>query len=524
MKRVVEFLVLILVFGIVSCSRSSLRDEETIVLTLSQEPQTLNPVSSLDLYSSIVIGFVYDPLFEVDKNLNFVPKIVKEYQVSPDLKVFRFRLREDARWQDGKPITSDDIIYTFSMITNPISRAFNKVAQYKDVEYVKKIDDLTFEVKYKNPYAPALESWSMTPIPKHIFESEDFQNSKYNSFPVGSGPYYVKKSVPGQYIILEKITNYWDKNKEPKIKRIVFKIIKDPTVEFNALKVGDTDLAGIRPIDWIKQAQEEWFKSKFNTYKYYTLNISQIALNLNDKILSNKLIRKALAYAINKEEIKKNVYFDLAEPLTGPFPPNSWAFDPTVRDYEFSLDKSRELLDKAGWKDSDGDGIRDKDDKKLSLELIIPQGSETGIKVGEILKETFKNIGVELNIRVMEWSMVTKTIDSRTFQMVMFGWSLSIDPDPYDIWHSSQTNGGINYVGYANPEVDRLCEMGRKIFSRDERKKIYSKVHRIIADDLPYLFLFSRASLVGASKRVEGIDPSTAGIYWNFNKWTLSKP
>ncbi|MFN4244825.1 MAG: peptide-binding protein [Brevinematia bacterium] len=524
MKRIFAVILILTSVLISFCSRSNLRDEETIVITLPQEAQTLNPVSSLDLYSSIVISFVYDSLFEVDKNLEFVPKIVEKYTVSSDSKVFRFKIKSNAKWQDGTPITSDDIIYTYSMITNPISRAFNKIAQYKDVEYVKKIDTLTFEVKYKQPYAPALESWAMTPIPKHIFEKEDFQNTRYNLFPVGSGPYYVKKITPGQYIILEKTTNYWDKEKDPKIKRIIFKIIKDPTVEFNALKVGETDLSGIRPIDWVNQAQQDWFKSKFNTFKYYTLNISQIALNLKDPILSDKLVRKALAYSIDKEKIKKSVYFDLAEPLSGPFPPNSWAFNPNVKDYEFSLEKASELLDKAGWKDIDGDKIREKDNQKLSFELIIPQGSETGIKIGEILKETLKNIGIELNIRIMEWSMVTKTIDSRKFQMVMFGWSLSIDPDPYDIWHSSQTNNGINYVGYANKEVDKLCEMGRKIFDKNERRKIYQKVHEIISEDLPYLFLFSRASLVGASKRVNGIDPSTAGIYWNFNTWTLEKP
>lgn len=495
-----------------------------MVLTLSQEPQTLNPVSSLDLYSSIVIGFVYDPLFEVDKNLNFVPKIVESYYVSSDSTLFRFRLKKNARWHDGMPITADDIVYTFSMITNPVSRAFNKVAQYRDVEYVRKVDEYTFEVKYRQPYAPALESWSMIPIPKHIFEKEDFQNTRYNTYPIGSGPYYVKKVVSGQYIVLERVTNYWDKEKEPKIKRVVFRIIKDPTVEFSSLKVGETDLSSIRPIDWVNQACQPWFQEKFNTYKYYTLNISQIAFNLRDSILSNRLVRKALAHAMDKGEIKRSVYFDLAEPISGPFPPNSWAFDPGVRDYDFSLEKASELLDKAGWKDTDGDGIRDKEGRKLSLELIIPQGSEIGIKIGEIFKETLRKVGVELNIRVMEWSMVTKTIDSRTFQMVMFGWSLSIDPDPYDIWHSSQTNGGINYVGYSNPEVDRLCELGRKVFNRSRRKEIYAKVQRIIADDLPYLFLFSRPSLVGASKRVKGIDPSTAGIYWNFHMWSLEKP
>jgi len=519
------FLFGVLLLSFFGCSRgSSSRDENTIVLTLSQEPQTLNPVSSLDVYSSTVISFIYDSLFEVNKNLDIVPKIVDSFEVSENSTLFRFKLKTNVYWHDGVNLTADDIVYTYSMITNPISKAFNKVAQYKNVLYVKKIDKYTFEVRYKEPYAPALESWSMTPIPKHIFEKEDFQNSTYNRYPIGCGPYKVSKIVEGQYIILEKVTNYWDKANEPKISKIIFKVIKDPTVEFNALRVGETDLAGIRPVDWIKRINEKWFKDKFNAYKYYILNISQIALNLKDNILSDKRVRKALAYSLNKKQILESVYYGLAESISGPFPPNSWAFNPNVKDYEFDLAKASKILDDADWKDVDGDGIREKGDKKLKLELIIPQGSDVGVKIGEIFKEDLKKIGVDLEIRVLDWSLVTKKIDDKSFQMVMFGWSLSIDPDPYDIWHSSQITNGINYVSYYNPVVDKLCEEGRKVFDKERRKKIYYEVHKIITDDVPYLFLFSRASLVGASKRIKGIDPSSAGIYYNFKDWQLELP
>ena len=525
--RKVFYVVLLLfsVFVVFSCSRgSSLRNEETIVLTLSQEPQTLNPVSSLDVYSSIVISFVYDSLFDVNEKLELVPKIVDSFEVYQNSTLFRFKLKTNVYWHDGVNLTADDIIYTYSMITNPISRAFNKVAQYKNVLYVKKIDKYTFEVKYREPYAPALESWAMTPIPKHIFEKEDFQNSQYNRYPIGSGPYRVSKIVEGQYIVLEKVTNYWDKKNEPKISKIVFRIIKDPTVEFNALRIGETDLAGIRPVDWVNKVNEPWFRNKFNAFAYYTLNISQIALNLRDGILSDKRVRKALAHSLNKKQILESIYYNLAEPLTGPFPPNSWAFNPEVKDYEFDLMKASKLLDSADWKDIDGDGVREKNGKKLKLELIIPQGSETGVKIGEIFKEDLKKVGVDLEIRVLDWSLVTKKIDDRSFQMVMFGWSLSIDPDPYDIWHSSQITNGINYSSYSNPIVDKLCEEGRRVFDREKRQRIYFEVHKIIADDLPYLFLFSRASLVGVSKRVEGVNPSVAGIYYNLNDWRLETP
>jgi len=188
------------------------------------------------------------------------------------------------------------------------------------------------------------------------------------------------------------------------------------------------------------------------------------------------------------------------------------------------LMKASKLLDSADWKDVDGDGVREKNGKKLKLELIIPQGSETGVKIGEIFKEDLKKVGVDLEIRVLDWSLVTKKIDDRSFQMVMFGWSLSIDPDPYDIWHSSQITNGINYSSYSNPIVDKLCEEGRRVFDREKRQRIYFEVHKIIADDLPYLFLFSRASLVGVSKRVEGVNPSVAGIYYNFKDWWLEAP
>ncbi len=525
MRKVILFILLIISISITFtyCAKKNVKDPETIVLVLPNEPQTLNPVSSLDLYSSRVIGFIYDSLMNVDKDLNFIPKIIDSYSVSKDSKIFTFKIKTNVYWHDGTQLTAEDIVYTYSMITNPISKAFNKVAQYENVENVKLIDKFTFQVRYKKPYSPAIESWALTPIPKHIFEKEDFQNSSYNRNPVGCGPYRLVKWIPGQYLVLEKVTNYWDKENEPKIKRIIFRIINEPSVEFNALKTKQVDIASIRPIDWINQATKEDFREKFNTYEYYTLNISQIALNLKDEILSDISVRKAIAHALNKKAILENVFYNLALPLTGPFPPNSWAFNPGVKDYEFELSKSKELLSKAGWKDTDNDGILDKNGKKLEIELLVSQGSETGIKIAEILKSDLEKIGVVLKIRVLDWSAVSKKIDSKDFQAVMFGWSLSIDPDPYDIWHSSQINKGINFVSYSNATVDKLCEMGREIFDKNQRKKIYAQIHQIIRDELPYIFLFSRASTIGSDKRIKGIDPSTAGIFHNFEKWSIEK-
>jgi peptide/nickel transport system substrate-binding protein len=210
---------------------------------------------------------------------------------------------------------------------------------------------------------------------------------------------------------------------------------------------------------------------------------------------------------------------------TGPFPPQSWAYDTTVKDYVHDPDRAKALLAELGWKDTNGDGFLDKDGKVLEFTILSNQGNKMRELTAEIIQAQLKRIGIKVNVRIIEWSaLVHQFIDKRNFEAIIMGWSLSRDPDQFVIWNSEQTREGqYNFVSYKNPDVDRLFEEGRRTFDQKQREDIYHQVHRIMADDLPYIFLYYPESLVVVHKRFRGPEVTAAGLGWNFHKWYVPK-
>jgi peptide/nickel transport system substrate-binding protein len=232
-------------------------------------------------------------------------------------------------------------------------------------------------------------------------------------------------------------------------------------------------------------------------------------------------MRQALAAGINKQELIDGVLLGMGKPATGPFPPQSWAYDPSVTDIPYDPASARAALEHLGWKDTDGDGYRERNGQKLAFTIMTNQGNKMRALSAEIIQAQLKKIGVQVHIRIIEWSaFVHQFIDQRNFEAVLLGWSLSRDPDQYAIWDSHQTGEGqYNFVSYRNEEVDRLLTAGRTTFNQPERQRIYHRIHRILADDLPYLFLYYPEALPVIHKRFRGPEVAAARIGWNFDQW-----
>ena len=245
---------------------------------------------------------------------------------------------------------------------------------------------------------------------------------------------------------------------------------------------------------------------------------------LNDKFKDIR-VRKALNLAVDKQEIINIILLGQGRISTGPFVPEMWSYNPDVEPAPFDPRKARSLLQEAGWSDSDGDGILDKGGKLFEFTIVTNQGNDQRIKTAEIIQKRLGEIGVRVKIKVVEWSVfLTRSIDKRDFEAIIMGWSLPREPDLYDIWHSSKSREGeFNFVGYANPEVDRLMTEARKIFDQQTRKSYYQRVHRLIYDDQPYMFLYVPDSLSVLHSRFRGIEPAPAGIGYNFIDWWVPK-
>lgn len=222
---------------------------------------------------------------------------------------------------------------------------------------------------------------------------------------------------------------------------------------------------------------------------------------------------------------------------TGPFPNHLWYANPSVKAIPFDPQKARHLLAEAGWKDTNGDGILDRDGKPFRFTLITNSGNETRRDVGVLVQRQLREIGIDVTFELYEWSVFLKNfINARHFDACILGWGLSVDPDAYEIWHSSQIEKGFNFISYRNPEVDRLWEEGRREYDLEKRKKTYWQIHELIAEDQPYTFLYVPLGISALQKKfallekdatekeiLREIRMEKAGLMYDLIKWTVPK-
>jgi len=486
-----------------------------LIYNLGSEPDTLNRLTATDVYENRINGFIFDSLIERDnENLEFKPKLATKWEISDDKLTYTFYLRDDVKWHDGKPFTADDVVYTFERIMDPKVDTPHLRVYYSDIKKVEKLADNAVRFTYSIPYFKALEFVGGIPIvPKHIYDDgKDFNNHPANRAPIGTGPYKFKEWKTGQRIILEANPDYWDKSKPPYLKSIQFKIITDEEAAFQALKKGDLDIGSLTPSRWVKQANTPEFNEKFAKHDYYTPGYRYIGWNLRRPYFQDKRVRQALTRLVNRQAVVEKLEYGFGKLTTGPF----WIFG-----YEYNKDlpvipydpaAAKKLLDEAGWVDSDGDGIRDKDGVKFEFTFLIPSGAEFYKNLASIMKKDFEAAGIAMNLRVMEWAAFVNQINSRDYDATSLGWSFGLDEDPYQLWHSSQVEKGSNSVGFKNAEADQIMEKARQVFDKEERTKLYHRFHEIVYDEQPYTFLYSGPALVARDKRFQNVKVYPMGL------------
>ena len=483
------------------------------------EPSILIPMLAGDSASHDVAGLIFNGLIKYDTDLSIIGDLAESWNISPDGLVITFRLKKGVKWTDGVEFTADDVMFGYKTIINEKTPTPYK-EDYLQVKKAEVLDRYTFRITYEKPFAPALSSWgNLVVLPKHLLEGKDITKSELTRKPVGLGMYKLNKWTSGQEVILDSNKNYFEGR--PYIDRYVYKIIPDPATMFLELQKGGIDMMGLTPIQYTKQTDSNLFKQNFQKFRYPVFSYTYMGFNLTKTWFKDKRVRQAIAYAIDKEEIVDVVLFGLGRPATGPYVPNTWAYNPKVKKYDYDLDKSRKLLKEAGWEDTDDDGILDKVGEKFEFTVLTNMGNRSREQTATIIQYRLKKIGIKMNIRVLEWStFINEFIDKRNFAAVILGWGLDLDPNQYDIWHSSKTREKeFNFVSYNNPEVDALLEKGRRTFNIEERKIAYYRIQEILADEVPYIFLYVPDATPILSSRFKGITPTTIGISYNLHKW-----
>ncbi len=487
------------------------------------EPSNLIPMLASDSASHAVSGLIFNGLVKYDTDLSITGDLAEFWDISPDGLVITFHLRKGVRWTDGAEFTADDVLFGYRTIIDEKTPSAYK-EDFLQVKKAEVLDRFTFRVTYDKPFAPALTSWgSLVILPKHLLEGKDITKSDMTRDPIGLGPYKLSKWVSGQELLLESNRDYFEGR--PYIDHYIYKVIPDPATMFLELKTGGIDMMGLTPIQYTKQTDTAFFRENYRKYRFPAFQYTHLAFNQKHPWFSDKRVRQAIAFGIDKKEIVDVVLFGLGSPATGPYVPNTWPYNPHVKKYEYNPEMARQLLREAGWQDTDGDGIVDKDGKPFQFTILTNAGNALRKNTATIIQWRLEKIGIKVDIRTVEWStFINQFIDKKRFEAVLLGWSIGLDADQFDIWHSTKTKEKeLNFISFSNAEVDELLEKGRRTFDLEKRKKAYFRIQEILADEVPYIFLYVPDATPIVHARIRGIRPTPIGISYNLPKWYVPK-
>jgi peptide/nickel transport system substrate-binding protein len=529
-----RFLTLLTLLPLGACTRSETAAKpaagdggpaygDTLVEASIGDISGLIPNITSDSSSQDIGGLIYSNLVRTDKNLRLEGELVEGWDISPDQLTITFHVRKGVKWHDGVELTAADVDFTYRYMIDP--RTPTAYAEsFRQVRHAEVVDPYTYRVTYEKPYSPALLSWGIWILPRHILEAPwkagvDLRTTPQSRYPIGSGPYLFQEWKTGEKVVLEANPDYFEGR--PYIKRVVYRIIPDQSTIFLELKAKNIDMAGLTPIQYRRQTDYPAFRKAFNKYRYLANGYAYLGFNLLDPRFQDKRVRQAMAYAINKQEIIEGVLLGLGQAAQGPYKPGTWWYKPDVKTYPFDPNRAKTLLAELGWTRTNSDGVLVKDGKPFSFTIMTNQGNSVRQQTAEIIQRRLKAVGIDVKIQVVDWAAFINTfIRKRQFEAIILGWGLGLDPDQYDIWTSTQTGPDqLNHISYKNPKVDVLLEAGRRTFDEAKRKEIYWEFQDIMAEEQPVVFLYVPDNLPVVSSRVRGIEPAPAGISYNFIKW-----
>ena len=494
-----------------------------LIDAMSGEPSNLISMIAGDSASSAISGNIFNKLIKYDKNLELAPEIAEKWTISSDQKTITFYLKKNLKWSDGHDLTSEDVLFTWKLVTDDKTRT-PYGSDYKLVDKAEVPDLHTFRVVYKKAYAPALDSWATLQIlPKHILKDEDINRTFFSRKPVGSSYYKLANWVNGEKLTLEASSS--SVMGEPNISKLTSRFIPDTSSQFLELIADNIDLMNINPIQFARVIPSRPdLKNKLALYKELGNSYTYLGFNSKRSPFNDIRVRQAINYALDKQEVIDGVLLGLGEPVASPYKPGTRWSDRALHPYPYDKNMALKLLHEAGFNDTNHDGILEKDGKPFAFEILTNQNKQREM-TAVLIQRRLKDVGIDVKIRVIEWaSFVNQFIKTSDFDAVILGWSLSLDPDQYNIWHSSQQKPGqFNFIGYSNKEVDQLLEEGRTELNPDKREKIYHAFSKILLIESPIVYLYAGYGLTAMSKRIKGIESPTppAGIAYNSYDWFI---
>ncbi len=532
------------------------KDETEITLQVSAPYRiklTLDRVDQ-DLFHnlSLLLGNGYFESFRGDRFVEAMPSLsqdrLKAYarRILPATEhnpTLVFHLRPDVKFHDGHILDAGDVRFTYESIMNARNLS-PRTADYEPVKAIEVIDPLTVRIVYKRLYSPAIGTWFMGILPEHLLNAKALEqealrlgkdpntftmrHSTFNRNPIGCGPFIFKEWKSDQYILLDRFKDYWEG--PPNYKKYIYRIVPDLLTQEMEFYAGTVDSYSVQP----HQVQRLRSDDRYQSFSGTSFGYTYIGYNMRRKPFDDPRVRLALGMAIDVDKIIKYVLYGQGEQITGPFVKQTEYYNRSIEAVPYDPEGALQLLQEAGWH-RNNQGWLEKDGKRLEFTLITNSGNDLRKAILAIAQDAWKQIGINTRTDLVEWSVfIQNRVNKLDFDAIVLGWSMGIDPDLYQIWHSSQTHPEqLNFVGFKNTTADDLIVKIRQEYDFNKQVEYCHRLHEIIARQQPYTFLYMGKWTAVLDKRIaiktidstgnpvyQKIKPTKTGNYtFYFNKW-----
>ena len=475
-----------------ACSRTTADPRDTVVIALDDSPRNLDPRIGTDASSERLIQLLFCSLVKRSPSYDIEPDLALSWEI-PNPTTYIFHLRTDAKFHDGRPVTSRDVVFTFRSVLSG-SLQTPKAGTYRLVQSVEAPDDRTVIFKLKEPFAPFL--WNLTRGAIGIVP--DGSSADFAQHPVGSGAFKFVRFIPDSEVVLARNDDYF--GKKPIVSEVQFKIIPEAIVRALELRKGSVDIAlSVLTPDMVEALRGN---RDLDVLQAPGTNYQYVAFNLKDPLFSDLRVRKAIAYAIDRESIVKYLWRGQAQLATGVIPPNNWSYADNVQTYSYDPQKARDLLKESGH-------------ENLSFTYRTAT-DDTGRLLAAVLQQQLRDVGIQMDIRSNEFATFYSDVIKGNFQMYSLRWiGGNNDPDILNfVFHSMMfPPNGANRGRYVNAEVDQLIDFARREVDTEKRKQAYQRIQQIVAEELPYISLFYVDNVAVYNKRIAGMKLYPAGEY-----------
>ena len=534
MQRSTRTIVAILTLAIVACAKGADRptaSNDLLVVGYDREPDTMNRYATHileDIQSCVIEGLVTS-----DEQMHVVPVLATEIPTVANGGVkmradggmdVTWKLRPGVKWHDGVPHTSADVKFTVDAMLKgdwkPESTdGFDRIAS------VDTPDALTAIVHYKEVYAPYQMQFARGTLPKHVLDGRDIDKANdYNRSPLGTGPYRIVEWKTGEHVLLEKVKDYWRGPAFPKINRILFRFVTNTNTRINQLKSGEVQMVALVPWDKVRELSAlpslRLNKVIGNGYEHVTLNEKHFAP------FADVRVRRALAHAVDRQQIVTTMLDGLVTTVNGPIQPLSWAYEPNVMTYDFNPAHARALLDSAGWSVG-ANGIRGKGGVPLTFTLMTQAGFTIRENVAQVLQQQFKDIGASVSIRLVDGTSISSVWFAGDFDAMLHWWQSGADPEITLFFASDRTPPAGRNINYLRDDsLTRTLYASDRTADQGKRRELLQAAQRRVAELVPELVLYntSKIDAVPATLRNFKGNPTNAGPFWNVHEWEFAPP